>query len=203
MGSEKSSVASPTHEITLDPFEIMTTEVTNLQFNHFMSRIPSHESTKDNGPVCGVSKKEAMKFAEWLSSRDGYVYTLPTEAQWEYAARGGLQGMDFPWGNHPDQSLALIEGTKAAEVKSYPPNAYGIYDMCGNAREICLDDLGDYTASPKRNPIGRIDYDLYITRGLGVGTPLSPWIWYRKMETESPGDTGRGFRLVRVAKKVK
>jgi len=203
MGSEQSAVASPVHKVALDTYEIMTTEVTNKQFEQFAKRDRAPESQQDDGPVCGVSKKMAMKFAEWLTSKDDYRYSLPTEAQWEYAARGGLQGMDFPWGNHADQSLALTEGEQATVVKSYPPNAYGIYDMCGNAREICLDDLGDYTASPKTNPVGSVEYDLYITRGLGVGTPLSPWIWYRKMETESPGDTGRGFRLVRVSKKVK
>ena len=95
----------------------------------------------------------AMAYAEWAGKR------LPTEAEWESAARGGLLGKKYPWGNLLDSSKANYRSGGTTAVGRYPPNKYGLYDMVGNVWEWCLDAYdGDfYKSSPRRNPIAGVD----------------------------------------------
>jgi formylglycine-generating enzyme required for sulfatase activity len=209
MGSSKSPTARPVHSVTLDAFEIGSTEVTNAQFEQFMKRTRSEESSLSNGPVTGVTRKDVLRFAAWLSKKDDYTYMLPTQAQWEYAARGGLEGKDYPWGDEIDDTKALFEGKRAVAVKTYPPNGYGLYEMCGNVREMCWGELEvDYTSEQRFNPRGPLAMDFYASRGLGICTPLQPWIWHSKIEVELPEPglelpgPGLGFRLVRIQDKL-
>ena len=164
----------PVRSIYLDTFYIDRYEVTNAQYKQFVDanpkwqkdRIPSeyhdgdylkhwernnYPQGKKNHPVVYVSWYAAMAYADWAGKR------LPTEAEWEKAARGGLEGQVYPWGNSIDLSKANYSGEigDTTPVGNYPANAYGLYDMAGNAWEWCLDvyETDFYTRAPRRNPI--------------------------------------------------
>jgi formylglycine-generating enzyme required for sulfatase activity len=178
----------PAHEVELDGFWMATFMITNQQYKlfdpkHTNQRGPDQEL--DAVPVLQVSWADANAFCEWLSKRSGKRYSLPTEAQFEYACRAGSTTL-FPWGddmndgvkyaNVADQKcrreypvvtessnkakLTLFEFddgyTYAAPVGQYKPNAFGLYDMVGNAYSWCSDywDADYYKKSPKRNPQG-------------------------------------------------
>jgi sulfatase modifying factor 1 len=118
---------------------------------------------RHNHPVTLVQYEDALAYCRWLGARTERPFRLPTEAEWEKAARGGFEGRRYPWGNDidasranflPDPSLKPKHGTQA--VGSYPPNGYDLYDMAGNVWEWVSDwyradyyDLGEY-----RNPRG-------------------------------------------------
>ena len=137
----------------------------------------------DTHPVACVSWNDANAFAEWLSKMSGRKIRLPTEAQWEYAARGGTGAMRF-WGN--DDSDACVYANVAdkghdwidnfpcddgyaftAPVGSYRPNHFGLYDMLGNVREWCADRYGEdyYKHSPRVDPKGPASGSFRVKRG--------------------------------------
>lgn len=165
----------PVHTVYVDAFYMDAYEVTNAQYKEFVDanpqwgkdHIPSryHDGNylkhwtgssygRSNHPVVYVSWYGAMAYAEWAGKR------LPTEAEWERAARGGLLGKKYPWGNLLDSSKANYRGGGTTGVGTYPPNKYGLYDIVGNVWEWCLDAYdGDfYKSSPRRNPLaGKVD----------------------------------------------
>ena len=177
MGSNDSDARDdekPVHTVYLDAFYMDVYEVTNAQYKKFVDanpqwgkdRIPSsyrslsylrdwsgnnYPTGKGNHPVVDVSWYGAMAYAQWAGKR------LPTEAEWEKAARGGLVGRKYPWGNSIDSSMANYSDDFAniTPVGSYPANGYGLYDMVGNAWEWCLDkyQVDFYARSPHANPI--------------------------------------------------
>ncbi len=110
-------------------------------------------------PVTGVSWFDADRYCQWLSAQTGRPYRLPTEAEWERAARADLEQNDFPWGNDPPQSLADYATrwqTGPELVARYAPNRLGLYNICDNVHEWCSDwyDPNYYATSPDRNPRG-------------------------------------------------
>ena len=155
----------PVHTVHLDAFYIDIYEVTNAQYRKFIQfrghAEPEYWNNSNynqpNQPVVGVTWYDAMAYAQWAGKR------LPTEAEWEYAARGGLKGKRYPWGDNISHDDANYLGTggrdtwaTTASVGSFPPNNYGLYDMAGNVWEWCLDeyDKDFYRNSPRRNPVG-------------------------------------------------
>ena len=163
----------PVHTVYLDAFYMDTHEVTNAQYKAFIDENPEWEKKnippvfhdgaylrlwdgnaypegKADHPVIYVSWYAAMAYAEWAGKR------LPTEAEWEKAARGGLIGKTYPWGDTHDAILANYARYHNAPIAvgHYPPNGYGLYDMAGNISEWCLDeyDPGFYATSPRENP---------------------------------------------------
>ena len=181
------SRTSPAHTVYLDSFYIDVHEVTVGHYNQFVQAtgyqpLPdwvSEYSPTDQHPVVLVSWHDARAYAKWAGKR------LPTEAEWEKAARGGLVSKTHPWGddeldgtqcNFADKSLHIVwkkelfgdnnwadknidDGyTYTSPVGSFPPNGYGLFDMAGNVWEWCFDayDENFYANSPRRNPIASI-----------------------------------------------
>lgn len=159
MGTDriKNDAVKPIHVVHIDAFYIDTHEVTVGEYERFIKesghKKPPWEaiseiSPTDQHPIVGVSWHDAMAYAKWAGKR------LPTEAEWEKAARGGLMDRNYPWGDaEPDSSLMNLEG-RAVAVGSHESNAFGLYDMTGNVAEWCLDpwDEDFYANSPKENP---------------------------------------------------
>lgn len=105
--------------------------VTNAAYARFAP--PPHPFTYDDQPVVGVSWFDAVAYCQWLGDA-----RLPTEAEWEHAARGGLEGKLYPWGDDPPlDCMRPMAGPD--RVGQRPPNGYGLYDMCENVHEWCSD----------------------------------------------------------------
>ena len=169
----------PVHTVYVDAFYMDIYEVTNAEYKKFIDANPewqkgrwwqidriqrrfhngkyledwdgnNYPEGKGDHPV-QVSWYAAMAYAQWAGKR------LPTEAEWEKAARGGLTGKKYPWGDSIDAHKANYGGIvgNTTPVGTYPANRYGLYDMTGNVFEWCLDeyDLHFYKKSPYRNPL--------------------------------------------------
>ena len=153
------------HRVTISAFWIGQFDVTNKDYDQFKHRPRPPESLTDNQPVTRISYYDALAFCRWLSKREKRTYRLPTEAEWEYAARGGLEKKDFPWGDDDPQGRAsytepfgsstTLETTPAGK---YPPNGYGLYDMAGNVEQWTSDwyDENYYAHSPLVDPKGPV-----------------------------------------------
>jgi formylglycine-generating enzyme required for sulfatase activity len=157
----------PVHRVWVDAFQLAATQVTNAEYAHFLrstgSQPPPFWTDKNfsdpQQPVTGVSWFDANDYSQWLSSQTGLAYRLPSEAEWERAARGDLEQQDFPWGNDPPQSLpdyATRWQTGPEPVARYAPNAFGLYNICDNVHEWCSDwyDPNYYAISLDHNPRG-------------------------------------------------
>jgi formylglycine-generating enzyme required for sulfatase activity len=168
MGSDiGQAVEGPAHRIWVDSFAMAATQVTVEEYARFLNATgrmqPPYWGAPDfchpQQPVVAVSWFDCVAYCAWLSDITGSHYRLPTEAEWERAARGGAEGMDFPWGNDPPTSRAgyLARWKTGPEpVEHSQPNAYGLFEMCENIHEWCSDWFAAdyYTISPDRNPRG-------------------------------------------------
>jgi len=150
---------SPPHPVRLEPFYMAAHETTNAQYARFLKATghppPLYWEDKNlnaaNQPVVGVTWEDAVAFTQWLTQITGVLHRLPTEQEWEAAARGGLANQPFPWGAAaPDAGEALRANYRTndltkhgfrltAPVGSFPPNGSGLFDMAGNVSEWCLD----------------------------------------------------------------
>ena len=164
MGSPKDSDTKPVHAVTLSHFCIGVYEVTNEEYEHYKKRLRPPESLADRQPVTRVSYYDAMSFCQWLSHKEHRIYRLPSEAEWEYAARGSRVQTDYPWGNEsPDGRAAITTPWVSPDilattkpVGSYAPNGFGLHDVIGNVAEWTSDwyDQHYYSHSPTRDPKG-------------------------------------------------
>jgi formylglycine-generating enzyme required for sulfatase activity len=168
MGSEAGQDNErPIHRVKVDAFSLAACQVTNSDYSEFLGATGTQPPpfwadpnfNHPRQPVVAVSWFEAVRYCEWLSQISGRHYRLPSEAEWEYAARGGVEGRLFPWGDDPPQSMPdyarrWLHGPEP--VAQYPPNAFGLYDICENVHEWCSDwfDASYYAVSPERNPAG-------------------------------------------------
>lgn len=157
----------PIHRVWTDSFLLAATQVTNAEYAHFLNAtqapVPPFWTDPNfnhpQQPVVAVSWFEAMAYCDWLRSQTGRPYRLPTEAEWERAARGEIEGQLFPWGNEPPQSRPDYDRrwkTGPEPVARYAPNLFGLYDVCDNVHEWCSDwyQPDYYAISPDRNPRG-------------------------------------------------
>jgi len=163
MGIHGNTGDAPAHEVELFPFTMDAHEVTALDFARFLSEIEY--------PAVGVTWYGAAAYAEWAGKK------LPTEAQWEYAARGGMEGAAYPWGDEFDPLRSNLAGsfTGPTPVMSYIPNGYGLFDMAGNVMEWTRDRYGEeyYIRSPEKNPRGPIRGEERTVRG-GAWDSIDP-----------------------------
>ena len=188
----------PVHTVYLDAFYMDTHEVTNAQYKEFVDANPewqkggslargyanadylkpwngnTYPKGRADHPVVWVSWYAAMAYAEWAGKR------LPTEAEWEKAARGGWVGTPYPWGDSALNSRKANYGQRwrgaigTMPVGSYASNRYGLYDMVGNVYEWCLDRWDPYSTSPRQNPVAGAGSISEITSAfLRVGTERS------------------------------
>ncbi|MBZ5622584.1 MAG: formylglycine-generating enzyme family protein [Acidobacteriia bacterium] len=145
----------PVHRVTVAPFRLCRFQVTNQDFAAFRKFVFDGPTL----PVTSVSWFDAVEYCRWLSVEWGREIRLSTEAEWEFAARGGMEQKLYPWGDAPVTSRAGYgdrwrEGPEP--VATSEPNGYGLFDMCENVHEWCLDwyDPGYYLVSPAENPRG-------------------------------------------------
>ena len=188
MGSQSADAGPnerPITPVTLSRYYLSRHPITNAQYELFD---PGHARKRapdagDRHPVVYVSSSEATKFCQWLSSRERRRYRLPTEAEWEYAARGS-DGRTYPWGeqegrgdlaNFADRNTVFAwsdceidDGfAESSPVGSFPRGAspFGVEDMAGNIWEWCLDFMEAYRGTPKTNPRGPASGTKRVYRG--------------------------------------
>jgi len=179
MGSEAGrDNERPVHRVWVDAFDLAACQVTNADYRHFLgatggSPPPFWDDPNFNQPdqpVVAVSWFEAVRYCEWLSSVTERKYRLPTEAEWERAARGGTEGRLYPWGDGPPQSLPDYGRrwkSGPEPVARYAPNAFGLYDIGENVHEWCSDwyQADYYSVSPEHNPAGPESGERRASRG--------------------------------------
>lgn len=221
---EKGSDADeqPVHKVTLPRFWMGRHEVTNAQYKAFVDATGHRPPELDMGkgsfwhgasfppeiagqPVAGVSWDDAVEYCKWISKISGQGYRLPTEAEWERAARGGLEGKRFPTGEGHDtaywwhaqvwRGLSTLKPAEWGRV-----NGYGMYGMSGNAAEWCLDwyDEKYYASSPSDSPAGPGTGTYRVVRGgswLDDETHIR--VAYRNYRLPATRDFTIGFRVMR------
>jgi formylglycine-generating enzyme len=179
MGSETGQDNErPVHRVWVDGFYLATCQVTNADYSSFLRATGTQPPpfwydpnfNHPGKPVIAISWFEAVKYCDWLSTLAGRRYRLPTEAEWERAARGGADSKLFPWGDAPPQSFPDYEKrwkTAPDPVAQSAPNAFGLYDICENVHEWCSDWYQPYyyAISPERNPRGPVSGERRASRG--------------------------------------
>ncbi|MGM9811707.1 MAG: SUMF1/EgtB/PvdO family nonheme iron enzyme [Muribaculaceae bacterium] len=156
-GSDAYSDEKPTHQVTLSSYYIGETEVTQALWQAVMGNNPSYFKG-DNLPVERVSWDDCQEFIKKLNALTGRKFRLPTEAEWEYAARGGKKSRGYKYsGSNNVDNVAWYKNNsdeKTHPVKTKQPNELGIYDMSGNVYESCHDWDGKYSSNAQSNPKG-------------------------------------------------
>ncbi len=197
----------PVHEVFLDHLFVDATEITNRQYRIFCERTnrtpppnPRWDTNyflgKPDHPVVNVTWADADAYARWAGKR------LPTEAEWEKAARGGLEGCEYPWGNEIDPSRACYEALGTCSVGSFVANGYGLHEIVGNVWEWCSDWYSDdvYRSSPRMSPKGPATGADKVLRGGSIdGSSRTLRIPYRHWMNPHRRSSDIGFRCVRDA----
>jgi formylglycine-generating enzyme required for sulfatase activity len=168
-GSDCYDSEKPSFSVTLSDYYIGKYEVTQAQWRAVMGNNPSHFSRCDNCPVEKVSWNDIQEFLKKINQMTGKNYRLPTEAEWEFAARGGVSATatKYAGSNNIDEVAWYTSnsGSKTKPVGTKKPNELGIYDMSGNVWEWCGDWYGDYSSSNKTNPTGASTGSYRVLRG--------------------------------------
>jgi formylglycine-generating enzyme required for sulfatase activity len=168
----------PNHRVWVDAFELAAHQTTNEGYSEFL-RATRHPRPLPWGdpafnhpkqPVVAVSWLDAMAYCAWLSLACGRNCRLPSEAEWERAARGGVENSTYPWGDCLPEKLPEYANrwkTGPEPVGLYSANPYGLFNLGDNVHEWCSDwyDAGYYAVSPDRNPPGPASGDRRASRG--------------------------------------
>jgi formylglycine-generating enzyme required for sulfatase activity len=190
----------PTHRVTVSSFQMGKYEVTQAQWRAVMGKNPSSFSSCDNCPVENVSWNDAQDFIRKLNEKTGKNYRLPTEAEWEYAARGGNKSKGYKYAGSNDLgTVASYTGNsrnRTHPVGQKQANELGIHDLSGNVWEWCEDWYGEYSSSAQTNPKGASNGSFRVLRG---GSWYDNARYCRVSFRNYGGSVGRrdsGFRLV-------
>ena len=178
MGSENSEAKDkekPVHQVTLSTYSIGETEVTQALWLAVMGQRPKHQigswgiyGKGGNFPAYYVDWEDCQKFIEKLNEKTGKKFRLPTEAEWEYAARGGNKSRGYKYaGSNIDSDVAWYSCGKTQIVKTKKANELGLYDMSGNVYEWCQDWYGNYDGNSQTNPKGPSNGTKRVIRGGG------------------------------------
>ena len=198
-GSDACDDEKPTHRVTLSTYYIGKYEVTQALWKAVMGNNPSNWKG-DNLPVEKVSWNDCQDFIRKLNALTGKNFRLPTEAEWEFAARGGNNSRGYKYaGSNNIGDVAWYggnSGSKTHAVGTKSPNELGIYDMSGNVWEWCQDWKGSYSSASQTNPTGASSGSYRVLRG-------GSWFYYawRCRSSHRNGGTpgyrdGNGIRLV-------
>jgi formylglycine-generating enzyme required for sulfatase activity len=196
----------PRHQVNLDAFEIMIYEVTREEFFRFLSETgyealgwkEYREDLVPDLPALGILWEDAVAYCDWLGMR------LPTEAEWEKAARGE-DGRRYPWGDTWDAKKANTAESGVGNVIAVGSLAegaspYGLYDMSGNVAEWVVDfyDPDYYTISPERNPTGpELVLDHVLRGGSYASTATEATTYFRDSSHSAKPNPRVGFRCAR------
>jgi formylglycine-generating enzyme required for sulfatase activity len=196
----------PRHRVWLDGFAMAHAPVTNTEYAGFLDAAEAAPPPwwddprfSDPGqPLVGVNWFEATLYCDWLSSESRGRYRLPTEAEWEKAARGGLEGARFPWGNDRPTAVGFDRPPQVTETAANP---LGLRALSGVCHEWCLDweDGMYYAVSPERNPLGPPHGTRRVSRG-GAWRHQDPWspVAHRSSLPPDLRYSDYGFRVVRA-----
>lgn len=217
---------APRHEVCVDGFWMARYEVSNAQYR---MKDPGHDSKgyenlSLNGgrhPVVGITWDRAKAFTDWMSGKGNGRFRLATEAEWEYAARAGTDTSRF-WGDAPDAACPFANVADRASKRRFPkwefhdcedgfagtapvgsfkPNAFGLYDMIGNAWEWCEDvyDAEAYAKHAPRNPLMTGSGTMRIQRGGGWSSYRRfVRVGYRRAKEQDFSNKNTGLRVVRI-----
>lgn len=165
MGSDQRSDELPVRTVRVRPFAVAITPVTNAEYARFVAAT-GHEPAPflddprfgdPQQPAVGISWYDAVAYCEWLSDVLGRVCRLPTEAEREFAARGGIDAILFPWGDEPwskgVHAFGSAGGDRPHRVGTSAPNGYGLYHMGDNVHEWCSDWYAPYESPDDANSI--------------------------------------------------
>lgn len=200
-------VEGPPHPVAVKAFAMDRTEVTNAEYEVFVRetkhRAPSHWADnkplagQEQWPVTNVSYDDAVAFAGWRSKRDGVTYRLPTEDEWEFAARNGAQDTLYPWGSDWEQTRAVIDEASPRPVNSLPEgkNRWGVVDLIGNVWEWTASKASLYPGNNRPIPPDTRDWMIY--RGGSYGTKMATGA-SRDWQKPSTTHPTLGFRLIRA-----
>lgn len=174
MGNKDFADAKP-HSVTVSGFKIGKFEITVGEYKKYCkdtnTKLPEQPNWgwDDQNPIVNVTYKDAVAYCNWLGEKYGGDWRLPTEAQWEFAARGGTKSNNFKYSGSDDLDEAGWYEDNSAEktqdVGRKKPNELGIYDMSGNADEWCKDWYGPYNDTSQTNPKGAEFGESRLLRG--------------------------------------
>ena len=203
-GNDAMEGEKPVRNITLSNYAISQTEVTQALWKAVMGTNPSADTTYMLNPVTNVSWEDCQNFIAKLNELTGRTFRLPTEAEWEYAARGGMLSKKYKYSgsataNEVAWHLANSSGKASYPIGQKTPNELGLYDMSGNVCEWCQDWFGTYDVTSLNNPQGPANGSYRVVRGGSAQTPMrNTRVAFRNGYAASDKREDVGLRLVEL-----